>query len=101
MKKVFYFLIIVFCIYVVFVLYTAYAYKFYNEKSGFIKPEDKWSWYGDVATTIECSNEKCMLVLFSLKDGVNLKEFPIDENQTNVGKYDKLEDTPYQQGLSK
>lgn len=42
-----------------------------------------------------------MLVVFSLKDGLTLKEFPIDENQTNVGKYEKLEDTPYQQGLLK
>lgn len=91
MKKVFYFLLIVFCIYVAFVFYSVYAYKFYNEKSGFIKPEDKWSWYGDIATRIECnndinmSNKKCTLVVFSLKDGLTLKEFPIDENQTNTG----------------
>lgn len=93
MKKVFYFLIIVFFIYVVFVLYSTYAYKLYNEKSGFIKPGE-WSWYGDIATKIECnnnintSNKKCTLVVFSLKDGLTLKEFPIDGNQTNVGKYE-------------
>jgi len=65
-------------------LYMANAYKFYNEKSGFIKPNE-WSWYGDVGTRIEYENdtnisskEKCVLELFSLKDGLTLKIFPVN-----------------------
>jgi hypothetical protein len=82
MKKIFYTLFIGICLYVMFVLYMANAYKFYNKTSGLIKPGE-WSWYGDVGTRIICnddlniSSKKCVLELFSLKDGLTLKVFPI------------------------
>lgn len=88
MKKALRYLIISSFLYVVFMLYMANTYKFYNEISGFIKPGE-WSWYGDVGTRIKCNNdrnisskEKCVLELFSLKDGLTLKEFPMDCNST-------------------
>lgn len=82
MKKALLYLIIGSFLYVVFILHMTYAYKFYDEKSGFIKPGE-WSWYGDVGTRIRCnddlniSSKKCVLELFSLKDGLTLRVFPI------------------------
>lgn len=112
MKKLLRYGIIGFCIYVACMLYFGNTNKYfsYNEiddnHDGFLSPGELL-WYSDVGTQVKCdsatnnSSRKCVLVIFALKDGLTIKEIPIDDNQTNIGKYDKLEDTPYQQGLQK
>ena len=81
MKKSLYGLSFFVVSYILFIVCSFDAYKLYELKDGVICP-DGWSWYGDVATRIECKDEKCILELISLKDGLTLKEFPLDDNQT-------------------
>ncbi|WP_310440198.1 hypothetical protein [Sulfuricurvum sp.] len=94
MKKALRYLIIGSFLYVVFMLYIVSTNKYFSysemdiNKDGFIHPGEL-SHYTEVGTRVSCnsyasnsSKEKCIFEVFSLKDGLTLKEFSMDRNST-------------------
>jgi len=94
MKKAIRYGIIGIFVYVIFMLYMGkknpyFSYSEIDDNNDGFVSLGELLWYSDVGTRIEyskdtnnSSKEKCVFEVFALKDGLTLKEFPMDCNST-------------------
>ena len=104
MKKIIKYIAIIFFTYLVIMVYLGNTNQYFSyseidyDKNWFISPIEL-SYCSEIGTRINCINnlsinleQNCVLEVFALKDGLPLKEIPLDNNDVRVQEFIKMQE---------
>ena len=99
MKKTIKYIAITFFTYLVIMIYLGNTNQYFSyseidyDKNWFISPVEL-SYYSEAGTRIICDDVKknCVLEVFALKDGLPLKEIPLDNDDVRVQEFIKMQE---------